>query len=426
MFNFLGNHKIGIIGDANSGKTVLLTSMLWNLEANNLALGEKRAKPTSIEVCKLKKRASAHSFNYEDNKLKLKRKNDWPAKTVGDYSLAQCAYDLPGLSLRHKVTFVDIPGERLADVAIWENSSYSDWSEILLNQWKSSEIYTECLADFMSLLDNPKATWEQLIWSFKCGMRNLEYKYVCQISPSTLFFDQGKLVSEAELADDTWLQERSIWQGGDFFPLPRDWKENKAIYSECEKHYKAYRKNVIHPIFSQIGSCDNFIYCVDLFAILVSGPPAFTRTQEEIQSFVNKVVPGTLKYFFKGKLGGNPRKIAFVATKSDMVYGDNLEKLEDLLKDLTQRFDQGKKLPFGYFVCTAWKSTKLSETGVPVGRIDDDQWAELVTRDLPEAFPEDWKPEDFQYLATPIKPAKAGAKPPRQSGLDEILTFVTA
>ena len=152
MFNFLGNHKIGIIGDANSGKTVLLTSMLWNLEANNLALGEKRAKPTSIEVCKLKKRASAHSFNYEDNKLKLKRKNDWPAKTVGDYSLAQCAYDLPGLSLRHKVTFVDIPGERLADVAIWENSSYSDWSEILLNQWKSSEIYTECLADFMALL----------------------------------------------------------------------------------------------------------------------------------------------------------------------------------------------------------------------------------------------------------------------------------
>ena len=234
------------------------------------------------------------------------------------------------------------------------------------------------------------------------------------------------MVSEKELADDTWLKERAIWQGGDFFPLPRSWKENKTIYSECEKHYKAYRKKVIHPIFSQIGSCDNFIYCVDIFAILFSGPSAFTRTQEEIASFVNKVVPGAIKYFFKGKLGGNPRKIAFVATKSDTVYGENLEKLGDLLKDLTQGYDQGEKLPFGYFACTAWKSTKLTETGIPVGRIGDNQWAELATHDLPEAFPENWDPEDFQYLATPIKPAKAGAKPPKQSGLDEILTFVTA
>ena len=258
-------------------------------------------------------------------------------------------------------------------------------------------------------------------------MRELTNNYVSQISPSTLFFDDGKLAAPEEVKNDAWLRGRPIWRGGDFFPLPGEWK-GKEAYRECEKHYRSYRKNVIQPIFSQIGSCDNFIYCIDLFKILSSGPILATRNQEELRSFVNKVVPGAIKHFFKDTIGHNPRKIAFVATKSDMVYGDNLDKLEGLLRDLTNGCDQGKKLSFGYFSCTAWISTVWDEeTGQVKGRSWETStgWTPIDTKPLPEVFPECWDPEEYESLATPILPAKAVMKPARQSGLDRILTFVT-
>lgn len=40
MVNIFGSRKIGIIGDVNSGKTVFLTSLLWNLEQRILRLGK--------------------------------------------------------------------------------------------------------------------------------------------------------------------------------------------------------------------------------------------------------------------------------------------------------------------------------------------------------------------------------------------------
>ena len=67
MFNFIGTHKIGILGDASSGKTVFLTSLLWNLEEGKLRLGATHEPPTDVKIHKLD---DPHAFDYAGSKRK--------------------------------------------------------------------------------------------------------------------------------------------------------------------------------------------------------------------------------------------------------------------------------------------------------------------------------------------------------------------
>ena len=365
MFNFLGNHKIGIIGDANSGKTVFLTSLLWNLENGDLQIGG--VTPTNINVMSSDEAPVEYPFDYEGNKRKLQLENEWPAKTTADFAIAKCNYKLPGKMCRRNLTFVDIPGERMADMAIWRYSSFSKWSEHVLKDWRGSQAFSEYMKSFVKLTEQPESSEEDLCWAFKCGLRTMMKNYVSQISPSSLFFANGKVPKEHEIEDDDWLKARAIWEGGNFFPLPSSWKQSHVeVYRECERRYNAYRKQVLKPLFAQLGSCDSFICCIDIFNILATGTGAFIRNREEIKNLVEKVVPGVVKEFFKKTIGRNPMRIAFVATKSDKVYDENLNCLEYLLKDLVKPFKQSS-MEFGYFTCTAWNSTKKDNKGFAMG-----------------------------------------------------------
>ena len=306
MFNIFGSHKIGIIGDANSGKTVFLTSLLWNLEQRSLRLGKHSDMPTSVRIELPKNISPQHRFDYAGNKRQLQQHNQWPDKTVADYSLAKCSYDLPKY-LRRKLTFVDIPGERLADVLVWECPNYAEWSERTLDQWRGSKDLSGYFNGFIKLLQcpNDNITPEVLSQSFKLGIRNTVFNYVPVVTPSTLFFDDGKMATWEEVNDNKWLGNRPIWKGGDFFPLPTEWKQSKGtqtgeIYRKCEANYRKYRKQVVLPIFAQIASCDSCIYCVDIFSILGSGgPAAFTSCSEEIKSFVHTLTQGNLHHLLR-------------------------------------------------------------------------------------------------------------------------------
>ena len=431
MFNFLGNHKIGIIGDANCGKTVFLTSLLWNLKAAQLRLGKKHLIPTNIKIQTLPKVPLANRFDYEGNVRSFKDSEEWPAKTLAEYSLASCSYKLAG-HLKYDITFVDIPGDRMADMLIWQNSSYDNWSAETLKTWQESNNLSQFFKKYNDLLLGD-ATFDQLTWEFKCGMRMMRDNYIPQISPSTLFFADGKKLKRKDLSDDKWLKERPIWKDGDFIPLPIEWKSasesQKRIYMKCKENYKLYRKKIISPLFSQISSCDNFIYCIDVLGILAQCPDAFHQAQKEIESFMNKILPGFFSNLFN-KIGRNPMRIAFVATKSDKVYDMNVTHLENLLKDIVCPYRK-KEVDDKYFTCTAWNSTKKTMVNdkiyasgnafYPDGSINN---AIIEVPELPDTFENNWNGEDYQYLETLLIPSHVDAKPPKQTGIDSIMNYV--
>ncbi len=435
MFNFIGTHKIGILGDASSGKTVFLTSLLWNLEEGKLRLGSSHEPPTDVKIHKLD---DLHAFDYAGSKRKCKNSNKWPAKTTSEYSVAKCSYK-PHTLFQRDLTFVDIPGERMADLLIWQCFDYAEWSAAMLQSWRESDTVSTCMQSYVDLLNHPDSSQKELVWAYKKGMRELLRNYIPQISPSTLFFNDGRLEKMADIDDDSWLENRSIWRHGDvacdFFPLPSEWEENAGeLYSKCQKNFIQYRRTIIKPLFSQIGSCDHFIICIDVLSILALSPGAFLKTKEELEHFFTKITPGFLENLWN-LIGGDIPRIAFVATKSDLVYGDNLQRLKDLLEDLVKRFVT-EKIKFGYFTCTAWNSTKEGQgeaRGQAIVNVleEDENGTVRKTEEvlrcplLPEEWPDDWNGADYARFTMDMLPSVINANPPKQTGIDAILNFIT-
>ncbi len=435
MFNFIGTHKIGILGDASSGKTVFLTSLLWNLEEGKLRLGATHEPPTDVKIHKLD---DPHAFDYAGSKRKCKNSNKWPAKTTSEYSIAACSYK-PHTLFPRDLTFVDIPGERMADLLIWQCHDYAEWSAAMIQSWRESDTLSTCMQAYVELLNHPQARKEELAREYKKGMREMLRNYIPQISPSTLFFNDGRLEKMADIDDDAWLEKRSIWRHGDaacdFFPLPPEWEESASeLYISCWRNFNLYKKTIIKPLFSQIGSCDHFIICIDVLGILALSPGAFLKTKEELEHFFTKITPGFWGDLLN-RLGGNLPRIAFVATKSDLVYGDNLQHLRNLLEDLVKRFVT-EKITFGYFTCTAWTSTKegqgkaRNQAIVSILKEDENgtlRKSEEVLRcpPLPAEWPDDWDGAEYARLTMDMLPSVINANPPRQTGIDAILNFIT-
>ena len=214
MFNLLSNkHKIGLLGDANCGKTVFLTSLLWNLEAAQLYLGKKHDIPTDIKIHPLTSLPTSCCFGYEENVRSFKDHKKWPAKTTSEYALARCSYKLPK-HLPYEITFVDIPGDRMADMLIWQYTSYADWSAATLKSWKRSSQLSQYLRAYNDSIQHP-TTFDRLTWYFKCGMRSMFENFIPQVSPSTLFFADGKEVEQKQLSNDDFIRKRPIWKDGD-------------------------------------------------------------------------------------------------------------------------------------------------------------------------------------------------------------------
>lgn len=428
MLNF-NNYKIGVLGWAGSGKTVLLTSLLWNLEEKQLKLGGEAPKCVKIDT------NFPHGFNYFDNKRRLCQEGRFPDKTLKDFSKVNCSFKRSSECFGYDVTLVDIPGERFDDIDLWRAGSYEEWSRGQLELWKSTSLMSECMSEYLKLLDtHGGATKDELTWSYKLGMRNMLVAFVNHISPSTLFLADNELCNEEDVENDDWLRQRAIWRDNDvqrdFLPLPEDWKErHKSVYLECRKNFDLYRKKVLKPLFDEVMSCDSYIICLDVLNILVMGPQYYTRTRELLNAFYEKILPGRLEQLWRA-MTFSPLRIAFAATKSDMVKGDNLNNMMSLLKDLTKNCDNDK-VKSRNFTCCAYKSTWEEQGRLAMNYTDGvahplvvpkgNDWGEPK---LPAIWPTYWNGEDYLcYDVSKAKPLRPMAKPPVADGLAEVFAF---
>lgn len=427
MFNF-NNYKIGVLGWAGSGKTVLLTSLLWNLEEKQLLLAGECPRRVSIQPDKL------HGFDYEGNQRFLRERGTFPKKTLEDFSKVKCTFKRSSEHFGYDVTFVDIPGERFDDIELWRAANYEEWSREQMASWRRSPLMSQCMADYLQQVEDAGVS-QKLAWHYKLGMRRMLGEYVNQVSPSTLFFDEGHLCKPEEVEDDAWLSQRAIWRDGelnrDFFPLPETYKERRpGCYQWCRNNFDLYRKKVLKPLYDEVMSCDSYIICIDVLNILVMGPSYYTRTRQLLNAFYEKIVPGRLEQLWR-TVTFSPLRIAFVATKSDMVQSDNLDRLKGLLNDLTKNCDS-PDVKAQKFTCCAWKSTWRDAEGRLVMNYTDDKARPLlVHRDaglmeplLPARWPDAWNGEEFVcYDVSMAKPPRPVTKPPVAEGLAELFAF---
>ena len=120
-------------------------------------------------------------------------------------------------------------------------------------------------------------------------------------------------------------------------------------------------------------------------------------------------------------------RVAFVATQVDRVHERERQKLAGLLKDMTYdlidaRKEQSWGLQVDWFACAAVASTDSKQNGMIQARLQEDKLDNVIvnytTTPVPEYWPEDWSPGDYQFpFVRPSIPLRRDA-PPRHLDLD--------
>ena len=445
--------KIGIFGTHNSGKTVLLTSLLWHLyefSSDRFPIGDK-SEIKEMEFVN----AGNRNFNYDRNVSEFVEENRWPHKTM-DFQIARCKYKRTDSFWERDMTFVDIPGERVSDVFIWKAKDFSDWSEQLEQIWQGDVKINSCMEDFIEIRrrveESPSETgsWDLLVCGYRTALISLGRNYSPLITPSTFVLTmKGEVITDS---DSEKLKEQPIWDNGNFFPLPGAWKKSKnkilqQIYKTCESNFKKYRKEVLKPLYSEIDDCDNFIVCIDIFNILTSGKSRYYQIKKEINNFFQLVRPRKFRELrikaqrlmnkllvgraLPKNMQARPPKVAYVATKSDMaIKGGDKTRLHQLLNNLIlHEFNGSLCIDSKLFTCSAGRTFGYDETRkdvfyLPSGgeetHFELDKWPQL-----PHAWTK-WEPSNYSMFRRVGRPLQMGpGVPPRQDQLDRLFEFIT-
>jgi predicted YcjX-like family ATPase len=455
--------KIGITGPSSGGKTVFLSSLLWQLQEHNsdhFNLGPGVELQGFGEVTAGS--GSGEPFPFEQYRDSLSRQKHWPEKTTDCYRYA-CEvtrsdwnhWNLGRLkrfaefqfSDRQRLEFFDFPGERIADAAVAAMERYTDWSDHLFRHFRSHSDYLEAVSPYLSLqkqligdpqVGDPAQVALRIVHAYKLALAGLVHGYKPLISPSTFLLsrngDVARPVSDEELATSRIAGASDQSQ---FAPLA---KEMRAAYPALTKlmatHYRSYRQTLALPLFEEIGQSQCLVVLVDIPSILAGGVGRYNDNRQIVLDLFEALRPDSsigarlsrLFAFWRGSL----KKVAFVAAKADLVLPEDIrnDRIESLLRQMTGRAKT--MLPdveFDWFVCSAIHSTRAGTApGKLIGRTMKNnpnlEEREFSVSALPEGWPADWRPGDYQFADVYPDVAQNQQIAPRHIGLDRLFKFL--
>lgn len=441
------DRKIAVTGLTGSGKTVFLLSLLENIERFN----PERFRPAGGAAIRsfreLPPREGDAFEPFPRSRLRSRligsRNASWPDKT-SQVHRCRCAFEYGGLGLggrlwntvakglwlgrRVEWEFLDFPGERFSDALMAKCESFSAWSDEMMNLLYISDDMRE----FISRLAGSAATGAELVSSYKRCLARLVSGKNQLITPSAFMLGPdpgGTPVTGEEIAAGGAGRSSGL-PGGEFAPLSRDFRDARPdLKEEFSRHYLAYRDAVVMPLFRAVNDCDTLLATVDIPGILSGGVGRYNDTCELIAAMADNISPSG---WFRGRVD----RLALVAAKSDMVLDqdhDRLRRLADgmLLLARNRRPD----LPGGYasFVVSAWVSAKSVELedgtralqGVPA-RSAGSEPSIFRVPEPPEAWPEDWRPEDRAYSYPRLSPPPLINRfmAPEQRNLEKVFDFI--
>ncbi len=444
---FDAREKIAVTGIAGGGKTVFLTSLIAQLAEFDSA---DFNPGSSLKIHNFRELALKsnkwNKFKFDHYREALSR-GIWPEKTVASAKYI-CSYSRSdwenSFSLNRfcsqSLEFFDFPGERIADGAIAAYRNYSEWSEHLLEHFQEHHEYKVHLAEYLQTL----ASTEQLelpviISAYKLLLARLISDYKPLVTPSTFLLDtNGKVARKADAGEIAADRNCGLDSTSEFAPVPANLLEqNPALLPVLQQAYNDYRHQIALPLFKEILSADTLVILIDIPSLLAGGVDRYNDNRQILldlfeslhsDSMLNRILQQLIG-IFTGKL----KRVAFVATKMDMVDREDIEngKLRGLLKLMTQR--ARRTLPdidFSWFTCSACYSTRQSDKPHHlIGRLylnnPAKEWMEYPVPKLPDLWPESWDYNDYPFYSILPNAPRNMQIPPNHSGLDRIFNFIT-
>ncbi len=432
--------KVAVTGTQYCGKTMFLTSLLWQLEE----LDETRFHlPDGVAVRgfhpqNVRERDEVFPLNRFRNVLA--REYKWPEKTKDTYH-ARYEFHHSGrwrIRSRQTVEFLDLPGERIADVAMVIHKDYEEWSDHLLDHLSQDTFGREVVAQFRTAAASPGTGARDVVLAYRLALARLILAYKPLISPSVFFLDRtGNLARDA---DETKLVESrrcGLDEEREFAPLPRDLRDaNPELTGEMQRHYREYRKEVVLPLFRDLMSAQSLVVLIDIPSMLMAGDQRFWDERQIVVDLLRAMCSDTnsARILRTLRLKSSLKRVAFVASKSDLVLEDDLRdgRLLALLRSMNTRAAQQiwPSVEVRWFTCSACVSTRPgSRPNTLVGQTQPGPYtserhsAEVQVSRLPEEWPQAWKLGDYRYRHFWPRVPENFMIPPRHRNLDDIFKF---
>ncbi len=333
--------RLGVTGLSRAGKTVFITALVRNLIAGGrLPFFDAQAQGRILSAhLEPQPDDSIPRFDYEAHLEVLGRDPpEWPGSTrriselrvVIGYAPENRIRKTLGIS-RLNVDIVDYPGEWLIDLGLLEQT-YGQWSAVALEQARAPR-RAEAAADwsaFVSTLDATLPGNEQIaihgaaLFTAYLEAAKTADRGVCALSP-------GRFLMPGDLAGSPLLT---------FFPLPLSPDATPApgsLGAMMARRYESYKSHVVRPFFREhFSKLDRQIVLVDVLGALSSGPEALGDLEQALAGVLSAFKPGANSWLSR-LLSRRVDRLLFAATKADHLNRTSHDRLEAILKLLTDR-----------------------------------------------------------------------------------------
>ncbi|MDY3551098.1 YcjX family protein [Gemmata sp. JC717] len=445
--------RVGVVGLYNSGKTVLLTSLINHLQDHDPDRFPLGKPGTQLRKFTVKESDEGWvPFNYSGHRDALVNAGRWPAKST-DRSQFVCQFERSDWTFSDcMLKLYDLPGERIADAAML-GRDFTGWSERVLNLIANDTAYRDCSAAFLDALKNPQVTAKELLAAYRLALANLILRYKPLISPSTFLLDT-KGQAARPMAPEALAEARFCGLDADsqFCPLPAALRRGgTALFEQFSSHYERYVEQVVVPTVAAFRSCTALVVLVDVTMLLAGGVGMYDDNRQIVRDLFDVLEPGENTVFGPLARGlskvflphswrpGWITRVAFVAPKLDLVHPLDRDRMQLLTRRMVERFATDRDgLRSQFFNVSSVVSTKAlaAEPGGPrvlVGtplrgadgrKVPPGAEQRFTSSELPNDWPSEWPAGRYTFPEVYPRVPTRKDYPPDQVNLDKLATFI--
>lgn len=327
--------RLGVTGLARSGKTVFITALVNALVAGGrLPFFTPHAEGRVLNAYLAPQPDDAvPRFDYEGHLAMLRADPpEWPESTRRIAELRVTIEYEPTGALRRAigpsrlhVDIVDYPGEWLGDLALIEET-FGRWSTAAAARARLRPASAGPFLAFLSGLASDPREPEQI--AIEGARLFTEYLRAARAGePGGGFEGPGRFLMPGDLEGSPLLT---------FFPWP-DASPGSALGALLERRFESYKSHVVRPFFREhFARLDRQIVLVDALGAVDAGPFALTQLEATLAGVLGVFRPGQ-RSWLANLLGRRIDRLVLAATKADHLHHTSHDRLEAILRRLTER-----------------------------------------------------------------------------------------
>ncbi len=324
--------RVAVTGLSKSGKSVFLTSLIYQLIADDKIdfVHQKSGKKFNAKL--MPPHSFISRFDYYNFVREFRSKNPtWPKSTK---SVTQTTIQLTVKSryrwIENKTVdleLIDYPGEWLLDLDM-QGRNFEDWSYhiIELSGQKRREKLSSKWFEKLNAVDiysqSDESFDEEIVQTYK------EYLKACY-DKGLSFIQPGRLLQPGDLQNDPLLL---------FTPLPKPEILNNfdknSVYARFKERYNRYVNEVVKRLhLKHFQNFDTQIVLIDLLKTLENSKDSFEDMRYSIKKILENFTYGhnnIISRFFSVKID----RVIFAATKADLIPKDQIQTYKILLENM--------------------------------------------------------------------------------------------